>query len=196
MFRIATSYGLFTDLRPACRFRAQLVNLFELNGICAHPRSADVPPLRSRSLLTTSLAHVGLWRSAFSIPPAVAVRLPGISSAARKWQVRPGRLENLLAPDPSKEHRKRAAERAGPSWRRGRRSHRATVRSYSAIRTDLYARHEASFCFPCLPRQSAPDNGLMDYLNLLRLEHANSLQFLVGEVRLFLVAGAFYVAQS
>jgi hypothetical protein len=30
----------------------------------------------------------------------------------------------------------------------------------------------------------------------MRLEHANPLQFLVGEVRLFLVAGAFYVAQS
>ncbi len=30
----------------------------------------------------------------------------------------------------------------------------------------------------------------------MRREHANPLQFLVGEVRLFLVAGAFHVAQS
>src|SRR5216684_2621605 len=111
MFRIATSDGLFTGLRPACRFRAQLVNLFELIGICAHPRSADAPPLRSHSLLTRSLARVGLWRSEFSVPPVVAVRLLGTSSAAQKSQVRPGRLENLFAADLSKEQSKRAAER-------------------------------------------------------------------------------------
>jgi hypothetical protein len=46
------------------------------------------------------------------------------------------------------------------------------------------------FAFLAFHAQSAPDNGLMDYLHLLRLEHANPLQFLVGEVRLFLVAGA------
>src|SRR5260370_33566677 len=57
MFRIATADVLFTVLRPACRFRAQLVNLFELIDICAHPRSADAPPLRSHSLLTRSLAR-------------------------------------------------------------------------------------------------------------------------------------------
>src|SRR6266849_3273715 len=147
MSRIATSDGLFTGLRPTCRFRAQLVNLFELIGICAHPRSADAPPLRSHSLLTRSLARVGLWRSEFSVPPAVAVRLPGTSSGAHKSQVRPGRLENLFAADPSKEQRKRAAERAGASLRAGRPSHRATVRSYSAIPTGLYARHQTSFVF-------------------------------------------------
>src|SRR6266478_5226845 len=128
MFRIATSDGLFTGLRPACRFRAQLVNLLELIGICAHPRSADAPPLRSHSLLTRSPARVGLWRSEFSVPSAVGVRLPGISSAAQKSQLRPGRLENLLAPDPSKAQRKRAAERAGASSQAERPSHRATVR--------------------------------------------------------------------
>src|SRR5229473_4290196 len=153
MFRIATSDGLFTGLRPACRFRAQLVNLFELIGICAHPRSADAPPLRSHSLLTRSLARVGLWRSEFSVPPVVAVRLLGTSSAAQKSQVRPGRLENLFAADLSKEQRKRAAERAGASLRAGRRSHRATVRSYSAIRTDLCARHKTSFVFLALHAQ-------------------------------------------
>jgi hypothetical protein len=36
----------------------------------------------------------------------------------------------------------------------------------------------------------------VDRLHLLSGEHANPLQFLVGEVRLFLVADAFYVAQS
>ncbi len=36
----------------------------------------------------------------------------------------------------------------------------------------------------------------MDCLHLMRREHANPPQFLVGEIRLFLVARAFYVAQS
>src|SRR5260370_39282035 len=156
MFRIATSDGLFTDVRPAWRFRAQLVNLFELIGICAHLRSANAPPLRSDSLLTRSLARVGLWRSEFSVPPAVAVRLLGTSSAAQKSQVHPGRLENLFAADPSKAQRKPAAERAGASLRAGRPSHRANVRSYSAIRTDLYARHETSFVsLPSTPKSPA-----------------------------------------
>src|SRR6266851_1758584 len=155
MLRIATSDGLFTGLRSACRFRAQLENLFELIGICAHPRSADVPPLRSHSLLTMSLARVGLWRSEFSVPPVVAVRLLGTSSAAQKSQVRPGRSGNLFAADPSKAQRKRAAERAGASLQAGPPSHRATVRSYSAIRTDLYARHETSFVsLPSTPKSS------------------------------------------
>src|SRR5216684_2067304 len=150
MLRIATSDGLFTDLKPASRLREQLVNLFELIGICAHPRSADGPPLRSCPLLTMSLARVGLWRSEFSVLLAAAVRLPGTSSDAQKLQVHPGRLENLFAADPSKEQKKRAAERAGTSLRAGRPNHRATGRSYSAIRTDLYARHESSFVFLAL----------------------------------------------
>jgi hypothetical protein len=36
----------------------------------------------------------------------------------------------------------------------------------------------------------------MDCFHLTRREQANPVQFLVGEVRLFLVAGALYVAQS
>src|SRR6266852_7272138 len=72
---------------------------------------------------------------------------PGTDSDAQKLQVHPGRLENLFAADPSKEQTRRAAERAGASLRAERPSHRATVRSYSAIRTDLYARHETSFVF-------------------------------------------------
>src|SRR4029077_7865678 len=103
---------------------------------------------------------------------------------------------NLFAADPSKAQRKRAAERAGASLRARRPSHRATVRSYSAIRTDLYARQETSFAFLALHAKSAPDSGLVDRLHLLRREHTNPLQFLVGEVRLFLVSGALYVAQS
>jgi len=35
-----------------------------------------------------------------------------------------------------------------------------------------------------------------DCLHLTLREHANPLQFLVREVRLFLVAGAFYLPQS
>ncbi len=45
-------------------------------------------------------------------------------------------------------------------------------------------------------RKSAPDNDLVHYLHLVRREHANPLQFLVGEVPLFLVAGSFYLPQS
>ncbi len=45
-------------------------------------------------------------------------------------------------------------------------------------------------------RQSAPVSDLVDCLHLVRREHANSLQFLAGEVGLFLVAGAFHMAQS
>src|SRR5713101_5049330 len=97
-----------------------------------------------------SLARVGLWWSEFSVLLTAAVRLPGTSSDAQKLQVHPGRLENLFAADLSKEQTKRAAERAGASLRAGRPSHRATVRSYSAIRTDLYARHETSFAFLAL----------------------------------------------
>src|SRR5713226_6887401 len=100
-----------------------------------------------------SLARVGLRRSEFSVLLAAAVRLPGTSSDAQKLQVHPGRLENLFAVDPSKEPAKRAAERAGASLRAGRPIHGATVRSYSAIRTDLYARHETSFVFLALHAQ-------------------------------------------
>jgi hypothetical protein len=64
--------------------------------------------------------------------------------------VRPGRLETLFAADPFKEQKKRAAERAGASLRAGRRGHRVTMRSYSAIRTDLYALLETSFVFLAL----------------------------------------------
>src|SRR5229473_2543309 len=60
MLRIAPSDGLFADLKPACRFRELLVNLVELIGICAYPRSADGLPLRSPSPLTISLAPVAL----------------------------------------------------------------------------------------------------------------------------------------
>ncbi len=38
MFRIATSDGLFKDLKPASRFRGQLLilSLFDLISICVH----------------------------------------------------------------------------------------------------------------------------------------------------------------
>src|SRR5260370_10787802 len=101
MFRIATSDGLFTGLRPACRFRAQLVNLFELIGICAHPRSADAPPLRSHSLLTRSLARGGLWLSQFSLPPVVAVRHLRNRNRPQKTQVRSGPSGNPFSAAPS-----------------------------------------------------------------------------------------------
>ena len=48
--------------------------------------------------------------------------------------------------------------------------------------------------FHGLACQSAPDSDLVDCLHLTRREQANPLQFLVGEVRLLLVAGAFYMA--
>src|ERR1700674_3321258 len=76
-----------------------------------------------------------------SVLLAAAARPPGTDSNAQKLQVHPGRLENLFAADPSKKQTRRAAERAGASLRAERPSHRATVRSYSAIRTDLYAHH-------------------------------------------------------
>src|SRR5258708_29885090 len=50
--------------------------------------------------------------------------------------------------------------------------------------------------FHGLACQTAPESDLVDCPYLTRREQANPLQFLVGEVRLFLVAGALYVAQS
>src|SRR2546427_11609510 len=44
--------------------------------------------------------------------------------------------------------------------------------------------------------QSAPVTDLVYCLHPVRSEHANPLHFLVGEVCLFFLAGAFYVAQS
>src|SRR4029077_3037902 len=51
-------------------------------------------------------------------------------------------------------------------------------------------------CFLALHAKVPPDSDLVDCLHLTRREQANPLQFLVGEVRLFLVAGAFLMAQS
>src|SRR5882762_7305714 len=42
----------------------------------------------------------------------------------------------------------------------------------------------------------APDRDSVHCLYLTPREHTNPLQFFVGEVRLFLVAGVFYVAHS
>jgi len=53
------------------------------------------------------------------------------------------------------------------------------------------ARQETSFVFPCTAQQSALDSDLVDCLHRMRRAHANLLQFFVGEVHLFLVAGAF-----
>lgn len=46
----------------------------------------------------------------------------------------------------------------------------------------------------CPAHQSAPDIDLAGYLQAVCRDHANPLQFLVGEVSLFLVAGALYMA--
>ena len=44
--------------------------------------------------------------------------------------------------------------------------------------------------------RGAPDRDSVHCLYLTPREHTNPLQFFVGEVRLFLVAGVFYVAHS
>ena len=45
-------------------------------------------------------------------------------------------------------------------------------------------------------RRAAICLNLVDLLRLVRREHANPVQFLVSKVRLLLVAGPFYLAQS
>ena len=145
MLRIATSDGSFADLQPACRFREQLVNLFEFIGTCAHPRSADGPPLQSRPLSTMSFARVGLWTSEFSVPPAASVRLSRMRGDAQYFLDRRDRLVLLVSAGLSKEWQKLAAERAHPSLRVERPADEVKARSTSAIRTGCFARHESRF---------------------------------------------------
>src|SRR6266849_6641279 len=105
---------------------------------------------RSSAAIFSSFDNVSRTAVRILSSASSIMRLQGTSSDAQKVQVRPGRLETPFATDPSKEQKKRAAERTGASLRAERPSHRATVRSYSAIRTDLYARHETSFVFLAL----------------------------------------------
>src|ERR1700674_5139042 len=150
MLRIATSEGSFADLKPACRFREQLVNLFELIGICAYPRSADVPPLRSRPLSTMSLARAGLWTSEFLVPPAASVRLSRMRGDAQYSLSRRGRLIFLVSAGLSKEWRKLAAERAHPSLRVERPADEVKAPSTSAIRMGCFVRRESRCAFLAL----------------------------------------------
>src|ERR1700682_2317414 len=145
MLRIATSDGSFADLKPTCCFREQLVNLFELIGICAHPRSADGPPRRSRPLSTMSLARAELWTSEFSVPPAACVRLSRMSSDAQYSLDRRNRLVLLVSAGLSKERQKLAAERAYPSLQVERPADEAKAPSTSAIRMGCFVRHESRF---------------------------------------------------
>jgi len=143
MPRMATSEGSFADLKPSCRFREQLVNLFELIGTCAHLRSADGPPLRSRPLSTICFARVGLWTSEFSIPPAASVRLSRMRGDAQYFLDCRDRLVLLVLAGPSKEWQKLAAERAHPSLRVERPADEVKAPSTSAI--GCFDRHESRF---------------------------------------------------
>src|SRR6266851_8078473 len=96
---------------------------------------------------------------------------------AQYSRVRRDHLETLFAADFSKEQKKRAAERAGASLRAGRPSHRATVRSHSAIRTTLTRIREHHPLHAKVLRTVI----LVDH-RLMHREHANPLQFLVGEI--------------
>src|ERR1700687_5025787 len=151
MLRIATSGGSFADLKPACPFPEQLVNLFELIGICARPRAADGPPPRSRPLSTMSVARVGLWTSEFSVPPAASVRLSRMRGDAQYSLDRRNRLVLLVSAGLSKEWRKRAGERACPSLRVERPADEVKAPSTSAIRMGCCARHESRFASLALP---------------------------------------------
>src|SRR6267378_5989328 len=156
MLRIATSDGSFADLKPACRFREQLVNLFELIGICAHPRSADGPSLRSRPLSTMSLAQLDLWTSEFSVPLAASVRLSRMRGDAQYSLDRQDRLILLVSAGLSKEWQKLAAERAYPSLQVERPADEVKARSTSAIRMGCFARHESRFASLALSAKVLP----------------------------------------